>query len=128
MKSPANLPIALHQLNQLMGKRLNGSSVVKREHRQRLFFIVREIYRRTQRGPMQITWNNLRSELDKALNQYGQEDASELFTSVYQLACLRGKAEHWLPHLYGRWGRPGKKGALPMCLAKERQPSALFKR
>jgi len=126
MKSPANVNTAFYQLHQLMGERLKGSQKTRSNHRRRLKALINAIYRRTQRGPMQIKTTDLRRELDRALREKGQADAVELFTSVYQLACLRDKQDNWLPFLYGPWCARPEKGALPNCLKKERAPSASF--
>ena len=127
MKRPASLNQATHQLTRLVGRRLNGSRASLVLHNRRMQIIVETIYRQKQRGPYQITWTDLRSLLDRSLVKDGHEPTTALFTSVYQFACLRDNVEDWLPHLYGPWAKPAKKGALPACLLNERTPTPLCK-
>jgi hypothetical protein len=122
-KRPAHLGQAIADLVWLTGKRLNGPRHARQRHVHRMKAIIRYAYRCYQIGPHQIGIKHLRSFLDRTLQREGLVAAHDYFQSVYQLVWLLGKANDWLPRLYGPWGRPEKKGELPPVLCSERAPT-----
>lgn len=122
-KRPAHLGQAIGDLIWLIGKRLNGPRHARQRHVHRMKAIIRYVYRSYQIGPYQIGIAHLRSFLDMTFHREGIMAAQDCFQSVYQLVLLLGKANDWLPRLYGPWGRPEKKGQLPPVLQSERAPT-----
>jgi len=127
VKRPSSLKHAIHQQTLLVGRRLTGSNTQRKQHRFRMLAFIKKVYCERQRGPYQITWNDCRHALDQCCHQRGVNGATELFTSLYLFACLRGKQDQWLPFLYGPWCARPKKGSLPACLKKQRTPMAASK-
>ena len=123
LKQPAHRKQAVDSWFKFVGERMNGSSAIKYEHRQRMSKICSFLYRQYQIDYRQYKVKHFRAILDAYSKKSGISTAQDYYRTIFQMIYLMDKENDWLPFLNGPWAYFVRREGLPEILIGERKPS-----